>query len=443
MSEHDEQQVSEAVEQVLEVAKRLGASAADAAASMDSGISLSVRKGEIETLEHHLGQNLSVTVYDGARKGSASTTDLSKAAIEEAVGAAMSIARHTSEDPCNGLAPAERMATELPDLDLYHPWELNAAEFIELATECERHALEADSRICNSEGASVNSFGGVSAYGNSHGFLGVRRGTQHSVSCSVIAEDESGMQRDYWYTSSRLPEKLESAEAVGKKAAERTVRRLSARSLPTRECPVVYAAEMSRGLLGHLLGGISGGALYRKASFLLDALDTQIFPDFVRISENPLLPQGMASTAFDNEGVATQARDLVSEGVLKGFVLSQYSACKMGLETTGNAGGVHNLTIESGDKDLAALLKEMGTGLLVTELMGQSINMITGDYSRGAAGFWVENGEIQYPVEEVTVAGNLADMFKGLVAVGNDVDQRGSVRTGSWLLEKMTVAGNG
>ncbi|MGV6857692.1 MAG: metalloprotease PmbA [bacterium] len=443
MSEHDEQQVCDAVEQVLDVARRLGATAADAGASMDSGISLSVRKGEIETLEHHLGQNLSVTVYNGSQKGSASTTDLSPAAIEEAVSAAMSIARHTSEDPCNGLAPAERMAKRLPDLDLYHPWDIDAPGLIELATECEQVALEADPRICNSEGSSVNTFGGVSAYGNSHGFLGARKGSQHSVSCSVIAEDSNGMQRDYWYTSSRLPQELEAADAVGRKAAERTLRRLSARSLSTRECPVIYAAEMSRGLLGHLLGGISGGALYRKASFLMDALDTPIYPDFVRISENPLLPQGMASTPFDNEGVATQARDLVSDGILKGFVLSQYSACKMGLETTGNAGGVHNLSIEPGDKGLPELLKEMDTGLLVTELMGQSINMITGDYSRGAAGFWVENGEIQYPVEEVTVAGNLADMFKGLVAVGNDIDRRGSVRTGSWLIDRMTVAGNG
>ncbi len=443
MSVDNEQRVADAIEQVLDVAKRLGASAADAGASMDSGISISVRKGEVETLEHHLGQNLSVTVYNGQRKGSASTTDLSSAAIEEAVGAAMSIARHTSEDPCSGLAPADRMATEQPDLDLYHPWDIDAGELIDMATRCEAEAMDFDPRIINTEGSSVNTFDGVSAYGNSHGFLGTKHGSQHSLSCSVIAEDENGMQRDYWYTSSRLPSGLEGAEDVGRKAGERTVSRLGSRGLSTREAPVIYAAEVSRSLIGHLLGGVSGGALYRKATFLLDALDTQIFPDFVRIGENPLLLRGAASAAYDSEGVTTQARDIISEGVLRGYILGQYSACKLGLETTGNAGGVHNLSIESGDKNLQELMSDMGEGLLVTELMRQSVNMITGDYSRGAAGFWVENGEIQYPVEEITVAGNLADMFKGLVAVGNDVDLRGSVRTGSWLLNKMTIAGAG
>lgn len=437
----DENKVRDAAQWAVDIAKQQGATASDAAASMDSGLSVTVRKGEVETLEYHKGQSFSVTVYCGQRKGSASSTDLSQQALEEAVSAAMGIARHTSEDPCAGLPPADRMATYFPELDLYHPWEVSAEEAIEMAKCGEAAALEYDPRIKASDGACVNAFEGVSSYANSHGFIGTRQGTRHSSSCTMIAEDDHGMERDYWYTSSRVPDELEDMQEVGRKAAKRSVDRLSARQLKTCQAPVVYAADMARGLLGHLISGISGGALYRKASFLMDALDTQIFPEFVTVSEDPGVPRGFASRAYDSEGVQTEARNIINEGVLKGFVLSNYSANKLGLQTTGNASGTHNLSIQSSDLDLKGLLGEMGTGLLVTELMGQSLNMLTGDYSRGAAGYWVENGEIQYPVEEITVAGNLKDMFANLRAVGSDVDRRGSVATGSWLIDNMTIAG--
>ena len=437
----DTQKVSDAASYAVELAKKLGATAADAAASTDSGLSVTVRKAEVETLEYHQGQNFSVTVYSGQRKGSASSTDLGEQAIEEAVKAALGIARHTSEDPCAGLPSAERMATHFPDLDLYHPWELTAEEAIEMAKACEAEAFSYDPRISNSDGASVNAFAGVSALANTHGFVGTKTGTRHSLSCTMIAEDDNGMERDYWYSTSRVPGELEDVVDVGRKASERSVRRLSARQIKTCQAPVMYSADLARGLIGHLIGGISGGALYRKATFLLDALDTKIFPDFVRITEDPGVPRGFGSRSFDSEGVQTVKRDIIDAGVLKGFVLSHYSANKLGRETTGNAGGTHNLSIESSDLDYKGMLEEMGTGLLVTELMGQSLNMVTGDYSRGAAGFWVENGEIQYPVEEITVAGNLKDMFENLRAVGNDVDHRGSVATGSWLIDNMTIAG--
>lgn len=437
----DDKKVSEAARFAVDVAKKLGATSADAAASVDAGLSVNVRKGEVETLEYHQGQSFSVTVFSGQRKGSASSTDISEQAIEEAVAAAMGIARHTSEDPCAGLPPEDRMATYFPELDLYHPWELKAEEAIEMAKSCEAAAFEFDPRIKNSDGAGVDTFAGTSALANSHGFVGIKRGTRHSVSCTMIAEDDNGMERDYWYTTSRVPDQLDDVTEVGRKASERTVRRLSARQLKTCQAPVIYSADLARGLIGHLIGGISGGALYRKATFLLDSLDKQIFPDFVRISEDPGVPRGFGSRAFDGEGVQTVQREIIDAGVLKGFVLSQYSANKLGLQTTGNSGGTHNLTIETGDLDLDGMVQEMGTGLLVTELMGQSLNMVTGDYSRGAAGFWVENGEIQFPVEEITVAGNLSDMYKNLRAVGNDVDRRGTVATGSWLIDNMTIAG--
>ncbi len=437
----DERRVTQAVQQALAVARRLGASAAEASASLDSGLSVNVRLGEVETLEYHRGQNLSVTVYQDHAKGSASSADLSEAAVEEAVAAALRIARHTSSDPCAGLADPALLAREFPDLDLYHPWDIDAAGAIALAQACEAAGRSLDARITNSDGASVDAFAGVSAYGNTHDFLGVRRGTRHSLSCSLIAADDGGMQRDYWYTVSRVPDELEAAETVGRRAAERALRRLGARKLDTRRAPVLFAPELSRGLLGHFVAAISGGALYRKASFLLDALGQPVFPDFVHIHEDPFLPRALGSAAFDQEGVATRRRDLVAGGVLQGYVLASYSACKLGLQSTGNAGGVHNLLIDPGDDDLDGLLRRMGTGLYVTELIGHGVNTVTGDYSRGAAGFWVEDGVIQYPVEEITIAGNLRDMFRGLLAVGRDVDCRGNIRTGSWLVEEMTIAG--
>lgn len=437
----DEAQVKQAVEAVLDAAKKAGADGAEAGASRDGGLSINVRKGEVETLEHHRGQSLSITVYRGARKGSASSADLSAQAIQDAVKAAMSIATYTSEDECSGLADAELMATDLTDLDLYHPWDISAEGGIEIAQNCEAAALAVDERITNTEGASVNAFQGVSAYANSHGFVGTRRGTRHSVSCSVIAEDDSGMQRDYYYTTSRLPEKLDDVTEVGKQAAERALRRLSAKKLSTRQSPVLFTPELSRGLLGSFIGAISGGAVYRKSTFLLDHMDKQVFPGFVRIHENPHIPQGMGSSMFDSEGVATCKRDYVTDGILNSWVLGSYSARKLGLQTTGNSGGVHNLFTSPGDKDLDELIKTMGTGLLVTELIGHGVNPVTGDYSRGAAGYWVENGELQYPVEEVTIAGNLKNMFMNLAEIGTDIDARGNYQTGSLLIDGLTIAG--
>ncbi len=429
------------VQTLLDEAKQQGASAAEAGLSQENGLSVSARLGDVETIEHHCDQGLGITVYFGQRKGSASTTDLSPDSIKETVSAACSIARYTSEDDCAGLPETAWLATEFPELDLYHPWALDTEQAIALAIECEDAARSYHPDISNSEGASVNSHQGIRVFGNSLGFLQGMATTRHSLSCSVLAQRGDAMQRDYWYSVARNAKQLESASAIGNKAAERTLRRLGARSLSTRQCPVLYCAEAASGLLSAFIGAISGGALYRKASFLLDALDSQIFPDFIEITEQPYLLGALGSAAYDAEGVATQSRVLVSDGILRGYVLSTYSARKLGLTSTGNAGGVHNLTIKAGEHDANALLKQLNTGLLVTELMGQGVNRVTGDYSRGAAGFWVENGEIQYPVEEITIAGNLKDMYKNIVAVGNDVDYRGNIRTGSILVERMSIAG--
>lgn len=430
-----------AVEQAMAAAKTAGATSSEASAGLNNGLSVAVRKGDVETLEYHRGQSLQLTVYVGQRKGSASTADLSQSAIAEAAEAAVRIARYTNEDPAAGLADADRLASDFPDLDLYHPWGITAEQGIDIARACEAAGLAEDSRITNSEGASVNEFEGVSVYGNSHGFMGHRVGTRHSINCSLIAEDEKGMQRDYSYTASRVPEALDNAEAVGIDAAKRTVERLSAQKLSTRKAPILFSNELSRGLLSSLVSAVSGGALYRKASFLLDMKGENIFRPFVRIHENPFLPREFGSAAYDHEGVAPQARDIVRDGVLLDYVLSSYSARRLGLETTGNSGGVHNLRVDSNDGDLESLLNKMGTGLYVTELIGHGINNVTGDYSRGAAGFWVENGELQFPVEEITIAGNLRDMYQNLAAIGSNIDHRGSIQTGSWLIEEMMIAG--
>lgn len=429
------------VQTLLDEAREQGASAAEAGLSQENGLSVTARLGEVETIEHHCDQGLGVTVYFGQRKGSASTTDLSPYSIKETVAAACSIARYTSADEYAGLPEQELLATRFPDLDLNHPWAISADEAIALAIECEDAARSYHSDISNSEGATVNTHQGIRVLGNSLGFLQGTLSTRHSLSCSVLAERGGSMQRDYWYSVARNAADLERPADVGKKAAERTVRRLDARSLSTRQSPVLYSAEVAGGLLGSFIGAISGGALYRKSSFLLDALDKQIFPEFIRIHELPFLKGALGSAAFDGEGVATQERDIVSGGVLRGYVLNTYSARKLGLASTGNAGGVHNLTIDPGLLDFEGMLKALGTGLLVTELMGQGVNMVNGDYSRGAAGFWVENGQIAYPVEEITIAGNLEDMYRNIIAVGNDVDFRSNIRTGSILLESMAIAG--
>ena len=439
---HERQaQLQQMVEDLLREARKQGANAAEAGVSSDSGLSVNVRMGEVETIEHTRDQGLGLSVYFGHRKGSASTSDFSPEAILETVRAACNIARHTNGDECAGLADADRMARSVPDLDLYHPWRLEVEQAIELCQACEAAALELDPRIDNSEGATLNSHSGLQVYGNSHGFIGGYPSSRHGLSCAVVGRENDSMQRDYWYTSARLPEELEAASEVGRRAGERTLARLGARRIGTRRAPVIFQAEMATGLLRSLIGAIRGSALYRRSSFLLDHLERQIFPDFVRIHESPLLPGGMGSAPFDSEGVATAAKDFVSDGVLKSYALSSYSARKLGLESTGNAGGVRNLAIDPGELDFAGLLSEMGSGLLVTEMMGSGLNMVTGDYSRGAAGFWVEHGEIQYPVEEITIAGNLQQMFAGLQAVASDEERRGNTRSGSWLIDTMTIAG--
>jgi PmbA protein len=429
------------VQQVLAEASRLGASAAEAGVSLEAGLSVTVRLGEIETLEYHRDRGVGITVYFGQRKGSASTSDFAPHAVRETVRAACDIARYTSEDTCAGLADAALMAREVPDLDLCHPWDIDAERAIVIAQRCEAAAREADARISNTEGATLSSHQGLRVYGNSHGFIGGYPSTRHSISCSVIAGKDDQMQRDYWYSVARRHQDLEDAESVGRVAAERTLRRLNGRKLGTRQVPVIFAAEIATGLFRSFTSAIRGSSLYRKSSFLLDHLGKQVFPEFVHIHEQPHLRGALGSAAFDSEGVATRERDLITDGVLQSYVLDSYSARKLGMQTTGNAGGVHNLSIDSGASDFAGLLREMDTGLLVTELMGQGVNMVTGDYSRGAAGFWVEKGEIQYPVEEITIAGNLKDMFKSIVAIGNDVERRGNIRSGSVLLERRTVAG--
>jgi PmbA protein len=441
LQNQDIERLKTIVQTLLDEARQQGASAAEAGLSQENGLSVTARMGEVETIEHHCDQGLGITVYFGQRKGSASTTDLSPDAIKETVSAASSIARYTSEDEFSGLPDKAMLATEFPDLDLNHPWALAADEAIALAIECEAAALSYHTDITNSEGASVNTHQGIRVMGNSLGFLHGNLSTRHSLSCSVVAQRGDSMQRDYWYSVARKANDLEAAAAIGKKAGERTIKRLDARRLATQQCPVLYCAEVASGLLGSLIGAISGGNLYRKSTFLLNALDTQIFPEFIRIHEQPLLKGALGSSAYDGEGVATQTRDIVRDGYLRGYVLSTYSARKLGMQSTGNAGGVHNLTITTSDQDFEGMLKLLGTGLLVTETIGQGVNIINGTYSRGAAGFWVEQGEIQYPVEEITIAGNLKDMYQQIVAVGNDVDYRGNIRTGSILIERMSIAG--
>ncbi len=434
--------VEDVAAQVLEMARRHGATAAEVDTSTARGLSVTVRKGEVETVEHHRDKSLSVTVYFGARCGSSSTSDFRADSLDEAVGAACTIARFTAEDPYNGLADAAELARVVPELDLHHPWTLTVDDAIALATRCEQAAFAVDKRIVNSEGASATTYESTDVYANSNGFIGTVRSTRHSLSCAVIAEDEGGMQRDYDYTSSRVPDDLLTPEAVGAAAARRTVRRLGGRQIKTCQVPVLYEAQAARSLLSHLVSAVSGPSLYRRSSFLLDSLGETLFPAHIHIFEDPLLRRGMGSAPFDAEGVATRRRDLVREGVLARYCLDSYAARKLNLSTTANAGGVHNLTIEPGPDDLAGLLRRMGRGLFVTELIGFGINGVTGDYSRGAAGFWVEDGALAYPVEEITIAGNLRDMYKGLVAVGGDVDARHSTRTGSLLIERMTVAGH-
>lgn len=434
------QQMSESV---LQLAKTAGASAAEAEVSLGFGQNVSVRMNETETIEYNRDKGVSVTVYFGQQKGHASTSDLSLQALQDTVAAACNIARYTAQDEFCGLADSALMAKDIPDLDLHHPWDLTVDQAIKLAQDCESVARAVDSRITNSEGASVSTYEGMFAYANSNGFNGGYASSRHGLSCSVIADDgDDNMQRDYWYTSARAPGDLESAAYVGRLAGERTVKRLNSRRIKTAQVPVMFDASLSSGLISHLISAISGGSLYRKSSFLLDSLGKQVMSPFITIEEKPHLLRGLASSPFDNEGVATKPRTLVKNGVLQGYMLSSYSARKLGMVSTGNAGGNHNLIVNHSDLDFNAMLKTMGTGLLVTELLGHGINMVTGDYSRGAAGFWVENGVIVHAVEEITIAGNLKDMLNQIVAIGNDVLVQGSKQVGSILIENMTVAGD-
>ncbi|MWV15574.1 metalloprotease PmbA [Pseudomonas sp. L-22-4S-12] len=430
------------VEQIIAEARRQGASACEVAVSMEQGLSTTVRQREVETVEFNRDEGFGITLYVGQRKGSASTSATGAAAIRETVAAALAIARHASEDDCAGLADAGLMAREFPELDLYHPWALAPEQGIELALACEEAAFAADPRITKADGTTLNTHQGCRVYGNSHGFVGGYASTRHSLSCVMIAEGEGQMQRDYWYDVNRQGELLADPLQIGRHAARRTAARLGARPVPTCEVPVLFAAELATGLFGSFLAAISGGNLYRKSSFLEGALGQQLFPDWLSLDERPHIPRAMGSAAFDGDGLATYAKPFVAGGELVSYILGTYSGRKLGLPSTANSGGVHNLFVSHGDEDQQALLKRMGRGLLVTELMGQGLNMVTGDYSRGAAGFWVENGEIQFPVQEVTIAGNLREMFRQIVAVGCDLELRGNIRTGSVLIEKMTVAGS-
>jgi PmbA protein len=429
------------VQSCLVEAKQQGATSAEASINVEHGLSVTARLGEAETLEHHNDRGLGVTIFIDQKKGNASTTSFEPAAIKDAVTAACNIAKYTEADDCAGLADAERMATNMPDLELDHPWGVSPEEAIEIAISCE-NAARNDDKISNSEGATVTSSRGTTIYANSHDFVGSYSSTRHNVSCVVIAEQDGNMQRDYWFATARDPKKLDAAENIGKKAAERTISRLGARKISTQTTPVIFEANMARSLISHFISAISGGSLYRKASFLIDHLDKKVFSDSVNITEDPLIKGGFGSSAFDMEGVATKARTLVDQGVLKGYVLSSYSARKLAMETTGNAGGVHNLELKAGTNNLDQLVKQMGKGLLVTELIGHGVNTVTGDYSRGAVGFWVEGGEIQYPVDEITIAGNLKDMYQKIVEVGSDVDRRSNVITPSLLIDNMMIAGN-
>ena len=430
------------VGEALDVARSQGVDQAEVAVSHDIGLSATARLGDVENLEYTNDRGIWITVYRDSRKGSASTSEVSADAIREAVGKAVAFAQYTAQDEYAGLADANRMCKDIPDLQLDHLWTIDADRAIELAVKCEAAALSFDKRITNSEGATVWTNRGVRAYGNTHGFSGAYAKTSHSISCAVLGDADGGMERDYYYSSARDPAGLQDPGEIGETAARRTINRLGARKISTTRAPVVFTAELARGFIGHAMSAIAGGAQYRRSSFLLDAVGESVFPDFVDIAERPHLPKGMASVPYDAEGVATWDRDVVSGGKLQGYILSSYSARRLGLETTANAGGAQNLVVSSNADGKEALLSQMGTGLLVEELIGQGVNIVTGDYSRGAVGHWVEDGEIKYPVHEVTIAGNLRDLYSRIVAIGSDRDLRGGIRCGSLLVDGMTIAGS-
>jgi PmbA protein len=429
--------------QAVALARKYGSDQAEVGVSYEEGLSVTVRMGELESVERQRDRGLAITVYRDQRKGSASTTDFSATSIEETVRKAVSIGSFTAADEYAGLADAELMAKDPRPLDLYFPWDVDVDRATDLALRSENAARSLDARIANSEGASVSSGVGQRVYANSHGFVGSYPTSTHSMSCSVLAKAGESLERDYWYTVSRHPDDLETPEQVGREAARRAVQRLDARTLSTRKVPVLYPAELAKGLFGHLIAAVRGTAQYRRASFLLDAVGQQILPKFIDIEEDPWIPRALASAPFDAEGVQTRQRRLVAGGVLQGYVLSSYSARRLGLETTGNAGGAHNLLVKPTAGTLQDLIKDCDEAFVVGELLGQGVNTVTGDYSRGAAGFWVERGEIVHPVHEVTIAGNLKDLFQEIQAVGSDIDARGTVRCGAVRVDGLTLAGGG
>ncbi|HHW7567382.1 TPA: metalloprotease PmbA [Mannheimia haemolytica] len=436
-----EQELRQAVEFALNFAKQAGAEA-EVGVTKVAGLSVSSRLEQVENIEFNNDGSLGISVYLGKRKGNASTSDLQPESIQKTVEAALAIAKYTSEDDCTGLADKELLAFEAKDLELYHQADISVEQAVELAIEAEHYALNADEKIVNSDGATFNSHSGVRVYGNTHGMLQSYLSSRYSLSCSVISAYEDQLERDYEYTISREFDKLQSPQWVGQQAAVKAVERLNPRKIKTGEMPVIFYNDVATGLVGHLAGAISGGALYRKSSFLLDKLGEQILPSWFAISERPHLLRQLASSAFDSEGVITQNREIITDGILQTYLMTSYSGRKMGLQSTGHAGGIHNWLVKPNRTGgLNSLLKEMGTGLLVTEMLGSAINSVTGEYSRGAAGFWVENGEIQYPVAEITIAGQLQEMYKNIVAVGDDIEHRSNIQTGSILLERMTVSG--
>ncbi len=439
-------ELRELAQGVLERAKRSGAGGCDCDVTEAYGLTVTVRKGKPDTIEHNRDRSLGVSVYLGSRpkvrRGHASSSDLSRAALEQTVDAAVAIARHTAEDDCAGLPEPELLARKIPDLDLFHPWNLSTEDAVEIAKRCEAAAFAVSRKIRNSEGASVSAQQSQFVFANSLGFLDGFAGTRHWLSCAVIAEEKGLMQRDDWYSASRVPARIADPEKLGRYAGERAAARLGARKIPTCQAPVLFEAPVAIQLIGHFVSAVNGGNLYRKTSFLVDSLGKQVLSPIVHIEERPFERQGLASTPFDEEGVATRRRVVVRDGVVEGYFLGSYAARKLGLQSTGNAGGHHNLVIRTGKRDFRGMLREMGRGLLVTELLGQGVNLVTGDYSRGAAGYWVEGGEIRFPVEEITIAGNLRDMFRGIAAVGSDVVVRSGRSVGSILVENMTIAGD-
>ena len=438
---HTSDTLRQIAQDMLDYAKQRGATASAVEVSVGFGQAVTVRQGEVETIEYNRDKGLGITAYIGQKRGNASTSDFSPQAIRDAVDAALSIARYTAIDDCAGLPDLDRLAKNCPDLDLYHPWDLSVESAIDMAQQCEQAAFDYDPRIQQSEGATVNLHEGSFVFANSAGFMQGYPTSRHSLSCAVIAEQNDAMERDYWYSVKRNAGELLSAAELGRIAGERSVRRLGARQIATQQVPVLFEAPIASGLLGSFVGAVSDGSLYRKSSFLQDKMDQPVFASHINLRDVADLPRGLASGAFDDEGVQTQNRTIVENGILRGYFLGSYSARKLGLSSTGNSGGNHNLILQSGELDFAGMLKLMGRGLLVTELLGHGVNAVTGDYSRGAAGFWVENGEIQYPVNEITIAGNLKDMFMNIAAVGNDVLVQGSRHCGSILVEGMTVAG--